>query len=277
MEQNLNLFSKLQLGITKQYLFYTVKNELGQRILKQENKNITHAEILQQIQNIKFNVFYQSTGGPNNKSSTLENAKLPPFSYLYYYLFITCKKIPSLELMVTKYLQFFCTTIENNEDPDLVIYGLKPYFATKGQYLGFTKKQLGSRICRAYNSFNRELELLYRLFQQEDIQVKYSFQYDYVEGIDILVNYNNKIQGIACYQESKNSQYYYKLKHTSRRTNKFPIIEMAMNNNNSISIGEVKIFNNSSYDLLIHKIKESEQIVYDNFVPTLEDEINEIY
>ena len=235
------------MGITKDFLYYSIMKNGKKKIIK-KNNNLTLEQIRNEFRNIDYYNYYKHSGGRNYKNVILENRKIPPFCFLYYYLLIRHEKIPTPQEMVNKYIKFFC-------EKDEYGYYIKDNFSECAKFY-FNLKALTGRICRAYNSFNREIDLLLRLFQEDDIKAKYSFYLDYYKGIDISIEYNGQKKGLACYQNSKRAEKFYELKHTTRRDDGDNIIiPIAMNKENSIFIGDIMLFSQKTYNNLIKEIK----------------------
>jgi len=128
---------------------------------------------------------------------------IPPIVYIYYSLFVRKNKIPTINDIFDCYIKTFCKKNENDT------FLFKEQFITDKNII-FKENELKARIARAYNSFNRELELLANLsyFYKDQFNIKYMFSKDYFEGIDILIEYNDKQYGLATYIDSKRSNYY---------------------------------------------------------------------
>jgi hypothetical protein len=240
-------FTNHTLGITKDFLYYSIIKDGKKEIIKKPNTLTLH-KIRKQFGQTDFDNFYTNTGGRHYKNSILENRKIPPFSFLYYYLLIKNEKIPTPQEMVNKYIKFFCEKDENG-------YHIKSKYA-ESELFYFNYKAIAGRVCRAYNSFNREVDLLFQLFKDNEIQAKYDFKIDILQGMDIVVKFNGEKKGIACYQETKRANDFYTLKHTTRRQDGDNIIiPLAMNRYNSIHIGDIRVFSKRTYDKLIKEIK----------------------
>ena len=91
---------KVILGYNKKSMFCNIDSNMQITEVQTKPLQITLEDIHNQLKEIKFEAFYQCTGGMNNKDWELENARLIPFSFLFYYLFITQEKIPTPQLMV---------------------------------------------------------------------------------------------------------------------------------------------------------------------------------
>ena len=251
--------SKVILGYNKNSMFCNM--DANMQITETQTKplQITLEDIHTQLKEIKFDAFYQCAGGMNNKDWELENARLIPFSLLYYYLFITQEKVPTPQLMVCEYAYRFCT----QEKEKGTFYTLKEEYKEHGySTCFFTIEALAARICRAYNSFNREVELGFRLLQEKTFSTRYSFQDDYYKGIDLGIKYNNHFLGVACYQNNKRTNDYKVLKETTRRSNydKENIFSMAIDRNNHDTYGEFWAYSENEFQRLKAKIREKGEI-----------------
>lgn len=250
---------KVILGYNKNSMFCNIDTDMQITEIQTKPLQITLEDIHKQLKEIKFEVFYQCAGGMNNKDWELENARLIPFSLLFYYLFITQEKIPTPQLMVCEYVYRFCTQKKGKGN----FYMLKNEYKNAG-YSGcfFTVEGLAGRICRAYNSFIREVELLFRFFQEKDYSGLYSFKDDFGEnGIDLKIKYNEQIFGIRCSQNNKRSQGFNRRKTTTRRTQPFDedrVIYMNIERNNHDNCGEIWIFSEQQYQEAKTKIREKE-------------------
>lgn len=92
-------------------------------------------------------------------------------------------------------------------------YKLKNKYLISEDNITFEKNALLARILRAYNSYNRELELLIRLKEkfQKKVIVKYDSVADLCCGIDIITTYNStkpKEFGLATYVNTSRSTSY---------------------------------------------------------------------
>lgn len=246
--------TKVILGYNKDTMFINIDDNLQLCKPRQIPIQITLEDIHNQLKEIQFDKFYQSIGGANNKKEALENAKLIPFNFLYYYLFITEQKIPTPQKMICEYIYRFCQ--ESKLHPHQYTLKDKYLILGYGDKLLFTVESLAGRICRAYNSFNREVELAFRLIQEQDLSVRYSFKEDYFNGIDLGIVYNNTICGIACYQNNPRTEAFKVLKETTRRNNydSSKMIPMKIDKNNYNICGDIWIFSEKEYQELLQQI-----------------------
>lgn len=246
--------TKVILGYNKDTMFINIDDDLQLCELRQNPIHLTLEDIHNQLQNMQFEKVYQSVGGADNKHKALENAKLIPFSLLYYSLFITEQKIPTPQTMICEYIYRFCQ--ESKIHPHYYTLKDKYLMLGYGDKLLFTVDSLAGRICRAYNSFNREVELAFRLMQEKELSVRYSFKEDYFNGIDLGVVHNNSICGIACYQNNSRTEAFKVLKETTRRDNydSSKMISMKIDRNNHNVCGDIWIFSDKEYQELLQQI-----------------------
>ena len=245
---------KIIIGYNKNTMFINIDKKLQMCLLQKIPMQLTLKDIHTQLETIQFDIFYQSTGGLYNKSREMENAKLIPFNFLYYYLFITEQKIPTPQKMVCEYVYCFC----EESAPQSHQYVLKDEYIKLGygNKLSFSIETLAGRICRAYNSFNREVELAFRLMQEDNLSVRYSFKEDYFNGIDLGVVYNNTICGIAYYQNNPRTEAFKVLKETTRRNNydESKMISMKIDKDNHKTCGDIWLFSDKEYQKLLQQI-----------------------
>ena len=174
-----------------------------------KNINLDVNNIVEQLSNIDFQAAYDALGGKGNRNENLENAKLPPFAYAYYHTFCKKGQVPLPLEVVNTYIRYFCVNRGQG------MYSIRPDFAENE--IVFSRQELSGRICRAYNSFNRELVLLAQLSSlATQYEVKYDFHTDYYNGIDIIAQNENAIAGIAVFQKSPNAYKYRQLKEKYR-------------------------------------------------------------
>jgi len=162
------------------------------------------------MKSINYNKFYRSIGGRDAKNSIFENIHAPEIAYVYYFLFTKNMKIPSVEYLCEIYLCKYFDCVDGK-------YKLKDcYLNIDNCKVLFSRNDIFGRICRAYNSFNREVELLYNLFKYDEFEVCYDLRTDIFDGIDISIKYNNKLYGVFVYQDSINANKYRNIKSTVR-------------------------------------------------------------
>ena len=246
------------LGYNKNNTFINLNEDLQIQQTKLYPLRLTLEDIHNQLKQVRFNTFYQSTGGSASQNANLEAAKLIPFNLMYYYLFITKQQIPTPQLLTCEYVYRFC-------EPSIIrehYYSFKPEYKQQGySTLLFTLEELTGRICRAYNSFNREVELAFRIMEDGSTFVRYNFQKDYVDGVDLEVKYCDKLFGIICSQKNMRTDQYRVAKETTRRSNydSSNKIYMAIDRFNHDTCGDIWIFSQIEYERLRREIKGKER------------------
>ena len=244
----MNFFENVTLKITKDFLyFYNSKNG---RTIKKPN-TLTLKQIREQFKKINYTKFYLGEGGRSHQHEDLEyKIKLPPFCFVFYYLLIIYERIPTPQEFVEKYIELAFDEYKEK-------YCLKErYIENKDDEIKyFTYKQILGRVCRAYNAFNREIDLMLQLSQEVDIEFLYDFQKDYKDGIDITVTYDNRTKTIGCYQATDRGEYLFKRKHTVRRKTQVDI-EFPLTPENTMVIGDIWLYSDASVrELIEEKIK----------------------
>lgn len=249
----MNITDKI-ICITKDWLCYSIEKDGKKELIKKPN-TLTLEKIRVQLKKINFENFYRSIGGEKAKNKLLENRTIPFFAPIFYLEFIKNEKFATPQEIINIYLSLYCEEAPNSK-PNLKLYRIKPQHMKNGSTFSFTYEQLAGRICRAYNSYIREVDLNIRLLQRKDIKVIYSSKWDIEEGVDILVIYNNCLKGIACCQDSKRSDEYFKEKHETRRTDKISIYKFPISRKNCIVIGDTWLYSDKAIENLIEEMKE---------------------
>jgi len=155
---------------------------------------------------INLNVITESirilpyTGAGLNKDEKVENARLPYFAQVFYYLVYQLKTIPSEDAFFTRYIKW---NDPENTNPKV--------FRCNGQELSV--EGLKSRLLRTYPSLIRDIHCYYYLLESEKFQfVNYSLVDDIFSGIDITVKYQDKLYGISIHIDTIRATKYKKKK-----------------------------------------------------------------
>lgn len=168
----------------------------SQQGIQEKNINFNVEDIRKQLNSIGHICPYTHSTYHLYYSNELERYGVPYMNYIYYLLFFRHLRIPTFEEFVNEYINVYCYQLPNG------LFSIKDFFDA-GDF-SFTKEQLIGRVFRSYNSFHRELELLFQLKEYDDLNVKYDFQDD-LNGIDFTVEYNNIPFYIASFVGSQNS------------------------------------------------------------------------
>jgi hypothetical protein len=238
--------------ITKDWLYYSFKKDGKRERIKKPN-NLTPEKIRAQIEEIEFEKYYQSLGSKEETTNEkLEKKSIPLFVPIFYSELIKNEILTTPQEMNDIYFTRYCEKSPNSK-PNLDLYRIKPQHMKDGWFFSFAPEHLAGRMCRAFNSYVREVELFARLSQRKDIEVIYSSKWDTKKSVDILVKYNNCLVGIACCQDSERSDEYYIRKHSN---DEIPIYKFAISKKNSIVVGDTWLYSDEAVENLIKTIKE---------------------
>jgi len=130
-----------------------------------------------------------------------ENAKLPAFIQVFYYLFFKNLEIPSENEFYQTYLKWL-GGIKNGEliyeNHNLDLIGVE------------------SRLKRTYPTLIRDLHFLYLLEASNKFDnVEYSMQMDYFNGLDLKIIYKGNVSFVSLFIDSSRGKYF-KNKKTKR-------------------------------------------------------------
>lgn len=188
-------------------------------------------------------------------SDEIENYFMLPFSYAYYYFVVSNMRIPKPEELINMYLDMFCKKKGNK-------YTFKEDYLVSEHNIEFYRDELAGRILRGYNSYNREIELFFKLKEKlSDMKVEYNLKKDLLDGIDTIITYNNKTFGLATYVNTNRSNSFKSRKNTVRHDySLFNMIDvkatMYGENKNVISYGDVFVYDNTVIDYIRNEIKK---------------------
>lgn len=238
-----------ELKITKEHLSYEILGTM------QKSKNtLTVKNFRKQLETLEYDKFYDSIGGRNARNEDLEGFRIPAIVYKYYYLLITTGKIPTIEELCNSYIE---TYVEETKGG----YQVKKEYRASNKNVVFSLNDLKGRICRGYNSFHREVDLLLQLFEKygNEFEFFYSFNEDYFNGVDIVAtSKNGKRYDIATYFSSKRSLQYKNKKNNETHNYKNATIDLLAYfegpEKNVIKVGDVKLYNNKAVDYIYSEL-----------------------
>lgn len=214
-------------------------------------------DVHNQLSTLDYKKEYEATG--KIKDQKMENYKMIPFAYMYYYLLANNLKIPTPRELTEQYLKHFC--VKNKDDT----YKFKEKYLLSEENITFEKNVLLARILRAYNSYNRELELLISLkekFKNKAV-IKYDSIADLCCGVDIIITTHNKNKpkeyGLATYVNTVRSNSFKVRKNTLRhdysKLNMIDVIAYMSGENKNIEIyGDVFVYDKNTVDSLYNEI-----------------------
>ncbi len=210
------------------------------RISVIRDANISIIDIEEQIGKIPY------TPARGEKDNETENAKVPPFIQVFYFLFFSYLKIPTENDFWKNYLTW--VGAENNKE-EVEIEGVK-----------YKSEGLKNRLNRTYPSLIRDLHFLYLLeASQKFEQVDYSMDRDYYNGLDLKVTHNNKEVYISLYIDTSRSRYFKEKKTKRHDYSTVHEIEFIVDFSSLTKIGSIYVLNQSHVKLLenmLYDIKE---------------------
>jgi hypothetical protein len=173
----------------------------------------------------------------DGKKIEAENAKVPPFIQVFYFLFFSHLKIPSENDFWKTYLTWVGG---ENEYGEITIENEK-----------YNSGGLKSRLNRTYPSLIRDLHFLYLVdASQKFEQVDYSMDRDYYNGLDLKVTHNKKEVYISLFIDTTRSRYF-KQKKTKRHDYSIVHeIEFIVDFGSLSKIGSIYVLNQSHVKLL---------------------------
>lgn len=218
-------------------------------------------EFRHQVLNIDFVKFYNSIGGKNARDNKLEAYKIPAMVHTYYYLFATTGCVPSPEEVCNAYIAKYVNVFMDGRRG-----ALYKEYKPDGVDLAFKLDDLRGRICRAYNSWHRELDLLLNLIEKhgDEFNFYYSFFDDYIKGVDIVVYDNKKNRcDISTYFCSGISKDYKTIKNSSRHEYKYRTFDAIAyfdgEKKNVIPVGDSFVYDDSVIDEIYQELKTADE------------------
>jgi hypothetical protein len=241
------------LKISKEGMSFTKKDSVVEVPLP-----FTRNQLHEQFKKIDFSNYYKNIGGKYARDENVEKLKMPPFAFLFYFLLCSRGVVPTPKLLCDIYIKSYCV---KKGDSD---YSIKPEYTDNPNVI-FTESSIQGRICRSYNSFNRELELLFQLIEvsPDDFEVYYSVQDDFYRGVDICIVKDNVFYGVASYMYSNYSNKYRLLKEKYRQAYEdivlIPVIAVFENNkdgleSNIVNYGDIKTYKDGTAQQIIDTI-----------------------
>jgi hypothetical protein len=198
--------------------------------------NITSKIIENQVKNLQY------SGQGKLKDYSSENAKLPPFIQVFYYLFFRQLSIPSEELFFNTYIEWL-----GGIDNEKINYNNQHY----------NPEGIMMRLKRAYPSIIRDFHFLYLLQESKRFDsVEYSLKLDYYNGLDIKVTYYGKDIYVSLFIDTTRSNYYKSRKKTRHDYSNIIELEFNVNFDSLTKHGSIYLLNITHVNILEEKIKE---------------------
>lgn len=200
-----NCYNGIDIVLTPSSITYTSKHGVKEKAL-----NLDINKIHEQLESIGYTCPYTSVDKWDYYDEALENYGIPFMNFVYYYELYKLQRIPTFEEFYKGYLNIYCDPIGNGK------YKIKPFFDGDSNF-SFTEKQLMGRVFRSYNSFHREVELLYQLAAYDGVHIKYCFQDD-MNGVDFTLTYKGHTFCLASYVGTRRSYGYKNIKNNDRHS-----------------------------------------------------------
>lgn len=184
------------------------------------------------------------TPAKGEKDNTAENAKLPPFIQVFYFLFFSYLKIPcELDFWKT-----YLTWIGGENDKEIVVI----------EGITYKSIDLKNRLNRTYPSLIRDLHFLYLLdASQKFEQVDYSMDRDYYNGLDLKITHNKKEVFISLFIDTSRSRYFKQIKTQRHDYSTVHEIEFIVDFKSLTKKGSIYLLNQNHIKLLENLLNET--------------------
>lgn len=229
---------------------------------------LTRQDLHQALSMFEYSNCYKDTA----KLDHVEKLKAMPFSYHFYYMTVKNGLPPSPREYVDSYIN---TYVDHWTSKNGCHVGhFKQEFLPYTSYKTFEIKGLEGRLLRAYNSYNRELDLF--LYMRDEManrgyKVEYDLNIDRSEGIDLLVTRDDFKIGVASFVDSNSAVAYKSIKdsrYNDTRTLDVQVVNFKATlwgvNQNVEPHGEVMLYNDQALKKLrkeiVSEFKKSKQI-----------------
>lgn len=233
-------------------------------IIYSKGKNIINKSYLININKLKNNLKsiryeeYFENIGKDVINEDLENNYIPPMSFIYFKEFAQKAKIPSPQEILDTYLNVFCERKDDN-------FIFKEKFIVSKQ-IEFKKEELATYICRRYNNLNRKLFFIASfskiVFQNDDLEIKYEYNDEIYNKIDISIIYKNCLFLITLSENTYSIENNEKLINAlEEKYEKVFIISTYTKDNNKFDKIDNLIYYNDDY---INEIFENIKELYNN-------------
>lgn len=207
------------------------------RIAVIRDADISVAEIEDQIRKVIY------APAKDEKRQESENAKVPPFIQVFYYLFFSYLKIPS----ESEFWETYLTWVGGENASGFIQIG-EDIFPTKG---------LRDRLNRTYPSLIRDLHFLYLLDESGSFkQVDYSMDRDYFSGLDLRINNGDMEIFVSLFINTSRSRYFKRKKTTRHDYSKVHEVEFIVDFDSLTKLGSIYVLNDGHVQLLKKIIDE---------------------
>jgi len=160
----------------------------GDKIAVERSLNLSISDVEGQIAQLGY------SGAGLTKDFRVENAKIPPFIQVFYYLVFKNLEIPSEDLLFNTYVEW--------------VGGVKNDIMRIGN-LELNLEGVRNRMLRTYPSLIRDFHFYIMLNKSQLFEsVEYSLFTDYSNGIDLTLSYNKQVYALAIAIETKRASEY---------------------------------------------------------------------
>jgi len=176
----------------------------------------------------------------NAKNLETENALIPPFIQVFYYLFFK-------DLIIPTEKNFFDTYVEwmGGDKQGKIIIERKEYDSTG----------IKDRLNRTYPSLIRDLHFLYLLDHSKRFdQVDYSMERDYYNGLDLKITCKERDYFISIFIDTTRGKYFKHKKITRHNYKDVHELEFNVSFNSLTKHGSIYLLNKKHIDLVEDKI-----------------------
>ncbi|WP_224487852.1 hypothetical protein [Robertkochia flava] len=206
--------------------------------------NLTSKMVEEQLDNMSY------SGEGKTKSKDVENTKLPPFIYSFYFLVFNSKRIPSEKEFLNHYFGVGFK-LENGKYYNLQSPDSKPINieAVKG------------RALRTYPSLIRDYHFFLMCTESKLFdKVTYSIRQDYKNGVDLIITQNEVEYSISLKLASKRSNVYKSLKYNRHDYSDKKEIVLDLDREKDAQLASnFYLFKKSTLNLLLKKIETYER------------------
>lgn len=191
---------------------------------------------------------YPYPGENRVKDPQVENAQLPPIAIIFYSAIYEFNTIPSPELLISLYLEqeYFSEAEPGNV---LVAYN--------GETVRLSREGIIARVLRTYPSLLRDFHFYLLALESGLFEVvRYSFEDDYYQGIDLKVKYQGKWYSAALMQNTSRSLFFRNRKRYRHNGENADVINVELDRAQCKKCGDYYLFTKSHISSLVKAIEQ---------------------
>ena len=177
---------------------------------------------------------YPYTGERRVKDPKVENSQLPPIALCFYWFVYECGTVPSPDDLIKLYLSQACFRRLSEEEYE-VTYGADTFVVSTDGLI--------ARILRTYPSILRDIHFYLLAVESKLFQaVRYSFEDDFKNGVDIKVQYNGKWFNIALMQNTRRALFFRSRKKSRHTNSNMDLINVELDPTKSKRCGDYNLY-----------------------------------